>query len=245
MSRPGLPRGRHAPSSRRGVTRGAADEERGMTYLPHTDADRPAMLAAIGVDVARRPLLPHPRGAAARRLDLPPGLTEPETRARHARPWPPATGCAGPPRSWEPAATSTTSPRRCGPWWAAPSSPPPTPPTRPRSARARCRHIFEFQTSDLRAHRAGRGQRLAVRRALGPAEAAFLALRQTRRERIVLSAGRASRDPSRWCAPTRPDRVSPCDVLPLDPERAHPGPRRRRNWPAWGRWSCSSRTSSA
>ena len=47
-----------------------------MTYTPHTDEDRRAMLETIGVASIDELLAPVPRALRAAPLDLPPALTE-------------------------------------------------------------------------------------------------------------------------------------------------------------------------
>jgi len=56
-----------------------------MTYSPHTDADRAAMLAVIGVDSVDDLFADIPPSVRASRFDLPPPLTEQEVRAEMMR----------------------------------------------------------------------------------------------------------------------------------------------------------------
>ncbi|MGH2483187.1 MAG: aminomethyl-transferring glycine dehydrogenase subunit GcvPA [Candidatus Limnocylindria bacterium] len=56
-----------------------------MTYSPHTDADRAAMLEAIGVASVDDLFADIPESVRASRFDLPPPLTEQEVRAELSR----------------------------------------------------------------------------------------------------------------------------------------------------------------
>jgi len=56
-----------------------------MTYSPHTDADRVAMLEAIGVESVDDLFADIPESVRATRFDLPPPLTEQEVRAELSR----------------------------------------------------------------------------------------------------------------------------------------------------------------
>ena len=56
-----------------------------MTYSPHTDADRRAMLQAIGVSSVEELFADIPEAVRPRRFELPPPLTEQEVRAEIAR----------------------------------------------------------------------------------------------------------------------------------------------------------------
>ena len=97
------------------------------------------MLAAVGVASIDELFSPIPAGAPHRRPAPPPrsvrtrGARAACGNSRRATPCP--VGGA----SWAPAATTTSCPRPCGLSPRGPSSPPPTRPTRRRSARARCR----------------------------------------------------------------------------------------------------------
>ncbi len=56
-----------------------------MTYSPHTDADREAMLAAVGVSSVDDLFEDIPAAVRATRFDVPPPLTEQEVRAELSR----------------------------------------------------------------------------------------------------------------------------------------------------------------
>ena len=56
-----------------------------MTYSPHTDADRAAMLAAVGVNSIDDLFADIPASVRPARFDLPPPLTEQEVRAEMTR----------------------------------------------------------------------------------------------------------------------------------------------------------------
>jgi glycine dehydrogenase subunit 1 len=56
-----------------------------MTYSPHTDADRAAMLAAVGVSSVDELFADIPPGVRATRFEVPPPLTEQEVRAELTR----------------------------------------------------------------------------------------------------------------------------------------------------------------
>ncbi|HET9497888.1 MAG TPA: aminomethyl-transferring glycine dehydrogenase subunit GcvPA [Candidatus Limnocylindria bacterium] len=56
-----------------------------MTYSPHTDADRAAMLAAVGVSSVDQLFDDIPRAVRATRFDIPSPLTEQEVRAELTR----------------------------------------------------------------------------------------------------------------------------------------------------------------
>jgi glycine dehydrogenase subunit 1 len=56
-----------------------------MTYSPHTDADREAMLAAVGVSSVDQLFDDIPRAVRATRFDIPSPLTEQEVRAELTR----------------------------------------------------------------------------------------------------------------------------------------------------------------
>ena len=56
-----------------------------MTYSPHTDADRAAMLAAVGVSSVDQLFDDIPRAVRATRFEIPSPLTEQEVRAELTR----------------------------------------------------------------------------------------------------------------------------------------------------------------
>ena len=56
-----------------------------MTYLPHTDADRQRMLAAVGVDGVDDLFADIPAAVRPSRFEIPDPLTEQEVRAELTR----------------------------------------------------------------------------------------------------------------------------------------------------------------
>ncbi|MCJ7795184.1 MAG: aminomethyl-transferring glycine dehydrogenase subunit GcvPA [Thermoleophilia bacterium] len=159
-----------------------------MTYLPHTDADRRTMLVAVGVDSIGDLFSPIPAELRSCTLDLAPGLSEPEVAGRmqdfaaHNQVCRSATflgaGCY---HHYVPAAVRALVGRS---EFATAYTP-----YQAEVSQGTLQHIFEFQTvicalTGLDVANAGMYD--------GPsalAEAAFLALRHTHRERVLCSAG--------------------------------------------------------
>lgn len=159
-----------------------------MTLLPHTDADRRVMLDVIGAASVADLFEPIPVELRSRPLDLPPGLSEPEVAAAlqdhagHNQVCRSATflgaGCY---HHYVPAAVGALIGR--SEFSTAYT------PYQAEVSQGTLQHIFEFQTAiaeltGLEVANAGLYD--------GPsalAEAAFLALRHTRREKIACSSG--------------------------------------------------------
>ena len=187
-----------------------------MTYLPHTDADRRTMFAIVGVDSIGDLFSPIPAELRSCTLDLPPGLSEPEVAARmqdfaaHNQVCRSATflgaGCY---HHYVPAAVRALAGRS---EFATAYTP-----YQAEVSQGTLQHIFEFQTiicelTGLDVANAGMYD--------GPsalAEAAFLALRHTRRERVLCSAG-VHPEAQQVLATYAAGPGFPLDSLPLDPE---------------------------
>lgn len=159
-----------------------------MSYLPHTDADRQAMLAAIGVASTDDLFSPIPADLRVRTLDLPPGLSEAEVRrrleglaARNQVCRSAAFLGAGCYHHFVPAAVRALTSR--AEFLTAYT------PYQSEVSQGTLQHIFEFQTAvceltDLEVANAGMYDAPSAL-----AEGALLALRHTRRERLVVSTG--------------------------------------------------------
>ena len=109
-------------------------------YIPHTEADREAMLEAIGVSRLEDLFQAVPAAHRFPNLDLPPGLTEMEALAEmqelaYANSTTPRPGFLPGRRRLQPLHPRRGRHSSC----AAASSTPPTPPTSRRCPRARCR----------------------------------------------------------------------------------------------------------
>jgi glycine dehydrogenase subunit 1 len=159
-----------------------------MAYSVHTDEDRRLLLDAVGVSDAEELFAPIPPGLRQTGLHLPTGLTEPETRARvealasldrppHAASFLGA-GCY---RHFVPAAVRALVSR--GEYATAYT------PYQPEVSQGTLQHIFEFQTCvcELTGLEAANASLYDGPSAL--AEAAFMALRLSQREEILVSAG--------------------------------------------------------
>jgi len=159
-----------------------------MPYVVHHDEDRRAMLETIGAtDVAElfEVIPPALRRAG---LDLPPGLSEPEARAK-IEALAAADRCLGPAsylgagcyRHFVPAAVRALVSRS---EFATAYTP-----YQPEVSQGTLQHIFEFQTCvcELTGLEAANASLYDGPSAL--AEAAFMALRLTQREEILVSAG--------------------------------------------------------
>ena len=159
-----------------------------MPYGPHTAGDRERMLAALGIDLGRRALRRHPRGASApRALDLPPPEPELELAAR-------LTGLAarnrtdlasflgaGVYRHWSPPAVDQILLR--GEWYTAYT------PYQPEVSQGTLQSIYEYESLiaelvDLDVVSASHYDGAAA-----TAEAALMTCRATRRERVLVSRG--------------------------------------------------------
>ena len=187
-----------------------------MTYLPHTDADRRTMLAAVGVDSIGDLFSPIPAELRSCTLDLARGLSEPEVAARmqdfaaHNQVCRSATflgaGCY---HHYVPAAVRALVGRS---EFATAYTP-----YQAEVSQGTLQHIFEFQTlicglTGLDVANAGMYD--------GPsalAEAAFLALRHTHSERVLCSAG-AHPEGRHVLATYATGPGFPVDSLPLDPQ---------------------------
>ncbi|MCZ7662432.1 MAG: aminomethyl-transferring glycine dehydrogenase subunit GcvPA [Thermoleophilia bacterium] len=159
-----------------------------MSYLPHTDADREAMLAAIGVSSIDDLFAPIPAQLRAGKLDLPPGLCEAEVRTRLETLAARNQVCgsasflgAGCYNHFVPAAVRALIGR--AEFLTAYT------PYQAEVSQGTLQHIFEFQTAvcELTGLEVANAGMYDAPSAL--AEGAFLALRHTRREKLVISAG--------------------------------------------------------
>lgn len=187
-----------------------------MTYLPHTDADRRTMLSAVGVDSIADLFSPIPAELRSRTLELAPGLSEPEVAARmqefaaHNQVCRSATflgaGCY---HHYVPAAVRALAGRS---EFATAYTP-----YQAEVSQGTLQHIYEFQTvicalTGLDVANAGMYD--------GPsalAEGAFLALRYTRRERVLCSAG-VHPEARQVLATYASGPGFPAELLPLHPE---------------------------
>jgi glycine dehydrogenase subunit 1 len=160
----------------------------GMRYESHTEDDRRHMLDVVGVSTVEELFAPIPLSLRRVGLQLPPGLAEPEVRARMEalagadRPMGPASflgaGCY---RHFVPAAVRALTARS---EFATAYTP-----YQAEVSQGTLQHIFEFQTCicELTGLDVANASLYDGPSAL--AEAAFMALRLTRREEILVSAG--------------------------------------------------------
>ncbi|MHB8868919.1 MAG: aminomethyl-transferring glycine dehydrogenase subunit GcvPA [Thermoleophilia bacterium] len=159
-----------------------------MSYLPHTDADRAAMLEAIGVASLDELFAPIPSELRTCVIDLPPGLPESEVAplvsalAQRNRTYGSRSflgaGCY---QIYVPAAVRALTGRS---EFATSYTP-----YQAEVSQGTLQHIFEFQTaiSELTGLPVANASMYDGPSAL--AEGAFLAARHTRRDRLVVSAG--------------------------------------------------------
>jgi len=187
-----------------------------MGYTVHTDADRRALLDAIGVPDIEALFATIPAQLRRQGVNLPPGLSETETRARIEalaavdRPSGPdsflGAGCYC---HDVPAAVRALVSR--GEFATAYT------PYQPEVSQGTLAHIFEFQTCicELTALEAANASLYDGPSAL--AEAAFMAVRATGRERVVLSAG-VHPESARVMATYATGPELALDRLPLDTE---------------------------
>ncbi len=159
-----------------------------MRYESHSENDRRHMLEVVGVSTVEELFAPIPRSLQRAELHLPPGLTEPEVRARVEalaganRPLGPASflgaGCY---RHFVPAAVRALTARS---EFATAYTP-----YQAEVSQGTLQHIFEFQTCicELTGLDVANASLYDGPSAL--AEAAFMALRLTRRDGILISAG--------------------------------------------------------
>ncbi|MHB0981225.1 MAG: aminomethyl-transferring glycine dehydrogenase subunit GcvPA [Thermoleophilia bacterium] len=187
-----------------------------MSYLPHTDADRAAMLEIIGVDSMDELFSPIPPELRACVIDLPAGLPESEVapllnalatrnRTYGSRSFLGA-GCY---QIYVPAAVRTLTSRS---EFATSYTP-----YQAEVSQGTLQHIFEFQTavSELTGLPVANASMYDGPSAL--AEGAFLAARHTRRDRLVVSAG--VHPEARAVVRTYASGPGlPMDEAPIDPE---------------------------
>jgi glycine dehydrogenase subunit 1 len=160
----------------------------GMRYEGHSEDDRRHMLDVVGVPTVEKLFAPIPRSLQRVGLQLPRGLTEPEVRDRVEalagadRPLGPASflgaGCY---RHFVPAAVRALTARS---EFATAYTP-----YQAEVSQGTLQHIFEFQTCicELTGLEVANASLYDGPSAL--AEAAFMALRLTRRDGILISAG--------------------------------------------------------
>lgn len=158
-----------------------------MTYLPHTEQERRRMLEAIGVSSVEDLFQVIPKTLRSE-VPLPAGLSEMETRTRmeelaaENRVWDGSAflgaGCY---RHYIPSAVRSLASRS---EFATAYTP-----YQAEVAQGTLQHIFEFQTAITQLTELEIANASLYDGASAAAEAAFLALRQTGRDRIVLSAG--------------------------------------------------------
>ena len=159
-----------------------------MRYESHSGEERLHMLDAIGVSTVEELFAPIPRRLRRSGLGLPPGLTEPEVRARVEalagadRPLGPASflgaGCY---RHFVPAAVRALTARS---EFATPYTP-----YQAEVSQGTLQHIFEFQTCICELTSLDIANASLYDGPSALAEAAFMALRLTRREGMLISAG--------------------------------------------------------
>ncbi len=159
-----------------------------MAYTVHTDADRRALLEVVGLPDVGALFAAIPSRLRIRGLDLPPGLSEPEARAYAEglasldRPAGPASflgaGCY---RHFVPAAVRALVSR--GEFATAYT------PYQAEVSQGTLQHIFEFQTCVCELCGLEVANASLYDGASALAEAAFMAARLTRRERVVVSGG--------------------------------------------------------
>lgn len=159
-----------------------------MSQSVHTEDDRRRLVEALGIGGIDELFAPIPPALRCAELDLPRGLTEPETRARvealaavdrpaHAASFLGA-GCY---RHFVPAAVRALVSR--GEFATAYT------PYQPEVSQGTLQHIFEFQTCVCELTGLDLANASLYDGPSALAEAAFMALRLTQREEIVLSAG--------------------------------------------------------
>jgi glycine dehydrogenase subunit 1 len=158
-----------------------------MTYSPHTDADRAQMLAALGVESVEDLFADIPSRVRASAWDMPPPLTEQEVRAelsrlagRNAIPRVSFLG-AGVYRHLIPSVVSEVIGR---PEFATSYTP-----YQPEVSQGTLQSIYEFQSliCELTAMEVATASHYDG--ATATAEAALMACRLTRRNRVAVSAG--------------------------------------------------------
>jgi glycine dehydrogenase subunit 1 len=159
-----------------------------MGYTTHSDDDRRRILDVVGASSVEELFAPIPRALRRTELHLPPGLTEPEVRAQvealAAVDRPPGAASflgAGCYRHSVPAAVRALVSR--SEFSTAYT------PYQPEVSQGTLQHIFEFQTCvcELTGLEVANASLYDGPSAL--AEAAFMALRLTHREGILMSAG--------------------------------------------------------
>ena len=194
-----------------------------MPYGPHTPADRARMLADDRRRLDRRALRRHPAGAPGESASTCRSRSRSSSWRPACRGWPAATGSTSR-RSSAPASTATTARRRSTSSCSAASGTRPTRRTSPRSARARSSR----STSTSRSSRELIGLDVVSAShydgAAATAEAALMTCRATRRERVLVVAGRPPPLP-------RDDRARTSAAASLA-RRRDPARRRRARPPA-------------
>ena len=157
-----------------------------MTYSPHTEADRSRMLAAIGVESVEDLFADIPEAVRARSFDLPPPLTEQEVRAELSRladrnrvPEVSFLG-AGAYRRFIPAVVSEVI--RRGEFYTAYT------PYQPEVSQGTLQSIYEFQTMICELTGMDVATASHYDGATATAEAALMACRLTRRQRVAVSS---------------------------------------------------------
>jgi len=158
-----------------------------MTYSPHTDADRAAMLAAVGVETVDDLFVDIPASVRSGDWDVPPPLAEQEVRAELARlagrnriPEVSFLG-AGVYRHLVPAVVGEVIGR---PEFATAYTP-----YQPEVSQGTLQSIYEFQSLICELTGMEVASASHYDGATATAEAALMACRLTRRDRIAVSAG--------------------------------------------------------
>ncbi|MBN1320073.1 MAG: aminomethyl-transferring glycine dehydrogenase subunit GcvPA [Thermoleophilia bacterium] len=159
-----------------------------MNRPVHTDDDRRRLLETVGVSDVEELFSPIPPALRREKLDLPAGLTEPETRVRvealaamDTLPDSSSFLGAGSYRHFVPAAVRALVSR--GEFATAYT------PYQPEVSQGTLQHIFEFQTCVCEITGLDVANASMYDGPSAMAEAAFMALRLTRREEILVSDG--------------------------------------------------------